>query len=122
MGAEEDGEKEAEAKPMEINAEDIDVASVEDVMDLGNGEPLFHNFVYEDWVLLSTRFEFNLLIHAFRKDLDDPERPSFVEAHFAFYYNKYFNKANISLHVSTGQAGTPVLLWRGLWRRWRVQA
>jgi len=34
---------------MEINVEDIDVLKVEDVCDLGNGEPLFANFTYEDW-------------------------------------------------------------------------
>jgi chemotaxis protein histidine kinase CheA len=84
--------EEEEAKPMEINTEDLDVFSVEDVMDLGNGEPLFSNFVYEDWALLSARFELHLLLHAFKKDLNDPDRPSFGEKHLAFYYNKYFKK------------------------------
>jgi len=84
----EDGGKNA----MFISADFIDLSSVEDVMDIGSGVPLFHNFGYEDWILLSTRFEFNLLLHAFRKDLNDPERPSFLESHFPFYYNKYFNK------------------------------
>jgi len=82
-----------EAKPMEVNAEDIEPTSVEDVMDIGNGEPLFANFVYEDWALLAARFELHLLVHSFRKDLADADRPSFGEGHMAFYYNKYFKKA-----------------------------
>jgi len=91
--AEEGGEgKDEEAKPMEINAEDIDVMSVQDVMDIGNGEPLFMHFVYEDWALLSARYELHLLLHAFKKDLDDPDRPSFGENHLSFYYGKYFKK------------------------------
>merc|ERR1712129_247450 len=76
----------------EIDAEEIDVCSVEDVMDIGSGEPLFANFEFEDWALLSVRFELHLLVHAFRKDVDDPARTVFHESHFPFYYNKYFQK------------------------------
>uniref|UniRef100_A0A7S2VQ84 HTH OST-type domain-containing protein n=1 Tax=Zooxanthella nutricula TaxID=1333877 RepID=A0A7S2VQ84_9DINO len=85
--------EDAEEKEEEINAEDIDVFAVTDVCDLGSGEPLFANFVYEDWTLLSTRYELHLLVHAFRRDLDDPDRPSFSEAHLGFYYNRYFRKS-----------------------------
>jgi len=91
-GEEKEADKE-ETKPMDINAEDIDVMSVEDVNDIGNGEPVYANFAYEDWVLLSTRFELHLMLHSFRKDLNDSDRPSFLEDHLAFYYNKYFKKA-----------------------------
>merc|ERR1719197_795378 len=62
-------------------------------MDLGNGMPLFTEFLYEDWTLMATRYELNLLIHAFRKDLNDPDRPSFREEHLAYYFEKYFRKA-----------------------------
>merc|ERR1712008_165147 len=85
-------EEEEEVKLMEINAEDIDVSSVDDVTDLGNGEPLFAGFAFEDWTLLAARYELHLLLHAFKKDLNDPDRPSFAEGHVAFYYNKYFKK------------------------------
>merc|ERR1719453_334463 len=61
-------------------------------MDLGNGTPLFQEFVYEDWALLGTRYELHLLIHAFRKDLNDADRPSFREEHLEYYYEKYFKK------------------------------
>ena len=37
-------------------------------------------FVYEDWTLLSTRYELHLLLHSFKADLDDPDRPSFGDA------------------------------------------
>merc|ERR1712060_267290 len=84
--------KEEEQPKMEINVEDLDVFGVDDVMDLGNGEPLFANFVYEDWALLSLRFELHLLVHAFRHDLNDPERPAFHENHLSFYCNKYYQK------------------------------
>merc|ERR1719456_539763 len=83
---------EAKKDEVEINAEDVDVFTVEDVKDLGNDEPLFAHFAYEDWTLLSVRFELHLLCHAFRKDLDDPERPRFPAGHAEFYYNKYFKK------------------------------
>jgi len=83
---------EEEAQPMEIDADSLDPFLVEDVKDLGNGQPLFSEFTFEDWMLLSMRFELHLLCHAFKHDLDDPERPSFKEDHLAFYYNKYFKR------------------------------
>ena len=51
----------------------------QDILDLGNGMPLFEKFQYEDWTLLSTRYELHLLLHSFKKDLEDPDRPSFGE-------------------------------------------
>merc|ERR1719454_814554 len=88
----EGGEKKEDEAPMEIDASSIEPADVKDVTDLGNGEPLFAHFVYEDWTLLSLRFELHLLAHAFRKDLDDPERPKFHTTHVSFYMNKYYRK------------------------------
>jgi len=84
--------KEAEAAPVQINAEDLDVFEVKNVADLGNGEPLFAHFTHDDWTLLSTRYEMHLLLHAFKKDLNDPDRPGFAEQHLAFYFQKYFKK------------------------------
>jgi len=80
------------AEPKEIDMEELDVLAVEDVMDVGNGEPLFAKFAYEDWTLLSLRYELHLLLHFFKKDLNDPDRSSFGEKHFGYYYNKYFKK------------------------------
>jgi len=92
-GEEEDEEKVDEPEEeMEIDIDDLDVFAVDDVSDIGNGKPLFSNFVYEDWALASLRFELHLLCHAFKRDLDDPERPAFHTQHLEFYYNKYFGK------------------------------
>merc|ERR1740121_260763 len=91
-GEEKEPEPEEEKQPMDINAEDLDVFAVEDVTDIGKGEPLFANFVYEDWTLLSLRFEMHLLAHAFKHDLADPERPTFHQQHLSYYYSKYFKK------------------------------
>merc|ERR1719203_2499782 len=90
--AEEKGD-EAPQEAMEIDPEDIDVSSVEDINDIGSGEPLFSNFAFEDWTMLSARFEFHLLLLSFKKDLDDADRPSFTPKDLPFYYNRYFKKA-----------------------------
>jgi len=90
---EENGKAREEAEPAaQLQAEDLDVFSVRDVCDIGNGEPLFANFTWEDWMLLSLRLEVHLLIHAYKHDMNDPERTSFAEAHLVFYYDKYFRK------------------------------
>ena len=34
----------------------------------------------------------HLLVHAFKHDINDPQRPSFQEQHLAFYYNTYYGK------------------------------
>jgi len=88
----EEKELEPDIKLPEIKTEDLDVFSVDDVADVGSGEPIFSKFSFEDWALLSIRYELHLLIFAFRKDLDDPDRPTFPQSHLAFYYNKYFKK------------------------------
>ncbi|CAJ1460819.1 unnamed protein product [Effrenium voratum] len=90
---EKEKEKEADEKEeMEVDAESLDPFAVEDVCDIGGSQPLFANFGYEDWVLIALRFELHLLCHAFRHDLDDPDRTSFQESHLAFYYQKYFKR------------------------------
>lgn len=78
---------------MEIDPDDIDVSTVEDINDIGSGEPLFSNFAFEDWTMLSARYEIHLLVLSFKKDLDDADRPSFTAKDLPFYYNKYFKKA-----------------------------
>merc|ERR1719203_809983 len=61
-------------------------------MNVGSNTPLFKEFQAEDWALLSLRFELHMLVHAFRKDVDDPERLGIHLDHLAFYYNRYFKK------------------------------
>jgi len=88
---EEEEPEEVEETPIDFEA--LDVFGVEDVLNVGAGEPLFSNFNFEDWTLLALRYEIHLLAHAFRKDVDDEDRPGMVLEHFAFYYQKYFKKA-----------------------------
>lgn len=85
-------EDDTEEPPSGVGFDDLDVFSVEDVLDVGGGEPLFGRFTYEDWTLLAARVELLLLTHGFRKAVDDPERPNFPEGHFNFYYGKHFKK------------------------------
>merc|ERR1712176_322111 len=47
---------------------------------------------FEDWALFTLRYELWLLLTAFKKDVDDPERVGIHENHFYYYYNRYFKK------------------------------
>eukprot|EP00971_Amphidinium_carterae_P138893 2752760-Amphidinium_carterae.1 len=77
---------------METDPEGVDVLAVSDVNDIGSGEPLFANFEFEDWALLNIRFEVFLLLHAFKKDLNDPDRLTFSATDLPFYYQCYFGR------------------------------
>lgn len=70
----------------------VDITAVSDVCDIGNGEPLFKDFGFTDWALLQLRYELFLLQAAFKRDVDDADRPGIHEDHFIFYYSKYFQK------------------------------
>merc|ERR1719201_1193836 len=54
----------------EMEKDDIDIFGVDDICEQkGPGSPpLFSNFTFEDWALLSLRFELHLLVHAVRRD------------------------------------------------------
>eukprot|EP00927_Polykrikos_kofoidii_P050620 TRINITY_DN44512_c0_g1_i1.p1 TRINITY_DN44512_c0_g1~~TRINITY_DN44512_c0_g1_i1.p1 ORF type:complete len:952 (+),score=244.75 TRINITY_DN44512_c0_g1_i1:90-2945(+) len=70
----------------------VDMFAVEDVCDIGNGEPLFFNFGFEDWTLLSLRWELHAMAYAFQKDAHDEDRTHVPEAHIGFYFMKYFQR------------------------------
>jgi len=92
--AEEKEEKKAADEPENDGEDDeLDVFGVENILDTGKGKPLFEGFTWEDWALLSLRYELYLLVHAFRKDVNDPERPGIHTDHVQFYYNRYFRKS-----------------------------
>jgi len=78
--------------------EDIDIFALEDINDLGEGVPLYKDFGFEDWALVTLRWELYLLSHAFMKDVDDEERVGIHESNLAFYYNKYYKKTLNSKH------------------------
>merc|ERR1712129_671624 len=88
----EEGEEAPQEEEEEQQEADIDILLVEDVNDVGTGEPLYKEFAIEDWALLQLRLELYLLHIAFKKDVDDPERPGVPEQHLPFYYNKYIRK------------------------------
>ena len=39
------------------------------------------------------RYGLHLLVHAFKRDVDDPDRPSFHESHVKFYISKYLGRS-----------------------------
>merc|ERR1712137_1012895 len=77
----------------EIDYDAMDVFSLDDFQDIGGGEPLFYHFQFEDWTLMSLRYELHLLGHAFKKDVKEADRPGMILEHLPFYYQKYFRKA-----------------------------
>lgn len=92
-GEEEKDEKKDDGDDMEIDIDDIDVMAVEDIDDIDKkGQPLYAKFEFEDWALLSIRFELYCLATSFSRDLNDPDIPGVTEQHIGFYYGKYFKK------------------------------
>merc|ERR1712194_194240 len=85
-------EEEEEPEDAKVDFDGLDVFGVEDVTDVGGSMPLFKDFTFDDWTLMTLRFELHLLTHAFRRDVDDPERLGIHMDHINFYYNKYFSK------------------------------
>eukprot|EP00811_Abedinium_folium_P003208 NODE_1294_length_2532_cov_4.851559.p2 GENE.NODE_1294_length_2532_cov_4.851559~~NODE_1294_length_2532_cov_4.851559.p2 ORF type:complete len:357 (+),score=163.59 NODE_1294_length_2532_cov_4.851559:972-2042(+) len=105
-----EGEESAtkEEEPVVVDAASLNPQNVEDVTDIGNGEPLFAHFEHEDWALLTLRAEMHYMLHAFRRQLDDADRPSFPEDQLNFYYQRFFKRAfDVKLFgVATFQALT----------------
>jgi len=76
----------------ELKFEQLDIFGVDDIADIGTGEPMFKNFLHEDWAMMSFRFEMHLLLHSFQRDVSDPEYLGIFPDHLAFYYNKYYKR------------------------------
>jgi len=102
--AEADAKKEGKEVPKTIEIDEdeaeevvdlasLDVYDVEDVTNAEAGCPLYKEFSQDDWAMLTLRFELHLMAHAFRRDVDDPERAGIPLEHFAFYYERYFRKS-----------------------------
>merc|ERR1712176_287650 len=85
--------KKADDEEEEQRGEEKDLFEVSDVNDIGNGEPLYSNFSFEDWAIFTLRYELFLLTEGFKKDVNDAERVGIPEAHFSYYYNKYFKRS-----------------------------
>jgi hypothetical protein len=92
---EEEEPEEPEEEEEVVDIETIDVFGVEDLFDVGGTpikQPIFMNFGFEDWSLMTLRFELHLLIHSFSKDVKDKERAFIHEDNIAYYYQRYFRK------------------------------
>merc|ERR1712232_208381 len=89
---EEEEKKEEEEPEVVVDFENLDIFGVEKVTDLGGGMPLYHAFENDDWALLELQYELYLLVHAFKKDVEDKDRSGIRLEHLAFYYQKYFSK------------------------------
>lgn len=82
----------AYASAGEVAAIVEDVFAVEDICNVSDGKPLFEKFAMEDWVMLTLRYEFLLLSQAYKRDVNDDDRPGMHESHLAFYYTRYYMK------------------------------
>merc|ERR1740121_869371 len=89
---EEEEEEEKEEEEEVVDFEGLDIFGVEDIMNIGASMPLFKDFEFEDWVMLSLRYEMYVLATAFSKDVDDPDRKGIHLDHLAFYYSRYFKE------------------------------
>ena len=56
------------------SCDDVDPWKLEDLTDIGTGEPLFSKFTWEDWMLLELRFQLHALVHGYKHVMNDPER------------------------------------------------
>merc|ERR1719162_298892 len=89
---EEAEEPESEDEVLDLDA--IDVFGVEDINAIGGKhvQPIHAHFAFEDWALMGLRFELNLLVHAFSKDVKEAERAVIHEDNIGYYYQKYYKK------------------------------
>eukprot|EP00933_Yihiella_yeosuensis_P040597 TRINITY_DN3491_c0_g1_i1.p1 TRINITY_DN3491_c0_g1~~TRINITY_DN3491_c0_g1_i1.p1 ORF type:complete len:979 (+),score=272.72 TRINITY_DN3491_c0_g1_i1:71-3007(+) len=85
-------EVEPESFVSKADSPDLDVFGIEDVMDLGNSEPLFATFCFEDWTVMGLRVELHLLVRAFLHDAKEPCLAGMPLQHLGYYYQTYFKK------------------------------
>jgi len=92
--AEEEEAEEPVSEDEDFDSDAIDIFGVENIFEIGGKpvQPVFAHFGFEDWALMGLRFELNLLVHAFKKDVKDAERAQIHEDNVAFYYQKYYKK------------------------------
>ncbi|CAD7966665.1 unnamed protein product [Amoebophrya sp. A120] len=89
---EEKGDKEKEEGAAEPAAEEAKEESVESEEEEEVLPAIMEEFSEEDWMLAQLRCEIHSLIHAFRMDVNDPERVTFPATHMAYYYHLYSGK------------------------------
>eukprot|EP00971_Amphidinium_carterae_P247559 4915864-Amphidinium_carterae.1 len=47
-----DGDEESAADARELKFDNLDIFGVDDVLDIGTGDPLFRCFLFEDWTMM----------------------------------------------------------------------
>lgn len=83
-------DEEEEEETFEVpDINEIDVWTCDDLVDVGEGMPLFAKFESEDWTLAGLRYEFHILLHAFTKDVPEDSRPGIHKDLLAHYYSLY---------------------------------
>jgi len=91
----EEVESEQEEEPTEeprVDIRKLDVFGLENILDVGGGEPLFSHWGNDDWTMLNLRLDMHQLMHHFEKDAKDPERNKMTVEHLPFYYQRYHKK------------------------------
>ncbi|CAE6920097.1 Hnrnpu [Symbiodinium sp. CCMP2592] len=74
------------------SCDDVDPWTLEDLLDIGTGEPLFSKFTWEDWMMLELRFQLHVLVHGYKHCMNDPGRVSFHESHTQFYFETFWGR------------------------------
>lgn len=75
----------------DVSLSDVALAGLTDIHDCdGKGTPLYCGFKYEDWLLLSWRYELHLLVHGFTVDVEDPDRQGIPVDHVPHYFSLYY--------------------------------
>jgi len=77
---------------MKMTIAGVDIKTVVDVNDVGDGLPLYVQFGPEDWALMQLRWELHTLATSYKKDVNDEDRTEIPYEHLAFYYGRYFKK------------------------------
>lgn len=78
---------------VQANEEIPDITKDEDLHKSDDGgEPIYAHFKFEDWILLSWRFELHLLVHGFVNDVDDAEHTGLPTEHLEHYYKLYYKR------------------------------
>jgi|Transcript_41718 hypothetical protein len=99
MAVEEEEPEEPEEPEVEVDFEGVDVFGVEDVCDIGGSMPLFKDFNFEDFAMMSLRAELHLMALSFSKDVEDEDRSGMHVDHLQFYYEKYFSGKKLSFQA-----------------------
>merc|ERR1719221_595900 len=85
------GEAKEQKLPEELpELDDVTLHGTPGEGDEAGSDPVYVAFSYEDWALLSCRYELHLLFHSFITDAKDSEHPGVPTQHLSRYFKDYF--------------------------------